>query len=432
MIDKVVKSKLCTNCGTCISVCPVGAIFCKQREDNFEIRVDKEKCTKCGLCLQVCPGKEVDFKNLNKEIFGKDQKIKYDPSLGYFKNCYLGYSLNKNIRFKCSSGGAITSILIYLLKNKIIDGALVTTMDAKNPLISKPFIAYTEKEIVEARGSKYTPVVLNQCLTEIIKSKKKSFAIVGLPCHIHGIRKFQKINPVLKKKVKVCLGIMCGQTVNFNGSRFFLKRGGVKEEELKELRHRGEGWPGKIALKLKNNELKKINFKDNFKIFTLGFFTPTRCFLCIDQTNELSDIAFCDAWDEKITLKDNLGSNFIISRTKEGNRIINLTKKDIKYTEIPNNRLKKSVGLRIVCKKNAHHNIRKIARFFNIGIPDYKKIPVNRNKILSFFTLFFFLNSIISKKAEKIIISIPNNFWDIQIFIINKILRLIKKFRTKI
>jgi ferredoxin len=48
MID--VNFKLCDECATCISVCPVDAIILDGR-----IKVDEGKCISCGNCISVCP-----------------------------------------------------------------------------------------------------------------------------------------------------------------------------------------------------------------------------------------------------------------------------------------------------------------------------------------------------------------------------------------
>jgi len=429
MIDRVVKKNLCTNCGTCISVCPFNAIFYEQKENSFEIKVNWKKCRKCGLCLKVCPGLGVDFENLNKEIFKKDKKIKYNPNLGNFRNCYLGYSRDRDIRFQCSSGGTITSILIYLLKNKIIDGALVTTMDFQKPLISKPFIAYTEEEIIEARGSKYTPVLLNQCLKEIIKSKKKKFAVVGLPCHIQGIRKFQKINPALRKKIKICLGLVCGQEVNFSGTKFILRQLRTKSDEVKKIEYRGDSWPGDIAVFKKNGKVKRFPFPEIFRIFTMGFFTPERCFLCTDFTNELADISFGDAWIPKL-IKRKQGVNFIITRTKLGQELLEKTRKSIYFKNIDPGLVIKTYNIRLFCKKRSHKLFTTMANLFKWGIPKYSNQAKSQVKPVSISLPIFYLNSYFSNRYSKFFLRIPLIFWNLPILLTRKILDLYKRSKS--
>ncbi len=43
---------VCTQCGTCIEVCPENAIH--KNELGASI-VDKSKCTNCGTCVSACP-----------------------------------------------------------------------------------------------------------------------------------------------------------------------------------------------------------------------------------------------------------------------------------------------------------------------------------------------------------------------------------------
>ena len=72
-ISSVVKDELCTGCGTCVALCPVNAIMIINEKKGIYIpELDDEKCNNCGICLKVCPGHEVNFKELNREIFGKE------------------------------------------------------------------------------------------------------------------------------------------------------------------------------------------------------------------------------------------------------------------------------------------------------------------------------------------------------------------------
>ena len=42
---------VCTHCGACVSVCPVGAL----RIEDGEVRYDWVKCKMCDACIHVCP-----------------------------------------------------------------------------------------------------------------------------------------------------------------------------------------------------------------------------------------------------------------------------------------------------------------------------------------------------------------------------------------
>ena len=73
-IASVVKDGLCTGCGTCIALCPNRAIelTINEKKGIYIPKLNEEKCNNCGICFKVCPGHEVDVKQLNLEIFGKE------------------------------------------------------------------------------------------------------------------------------------------------------------------------------------------------------------------------------------------------------------------------------------------------------------------------------------------------------------------------
>ena len=50
-----------------------------------------------------------------------------------------------------------------------------------------------DTEPVSATKSKYCPVPANVRIKKILRRNGK-FAVVGLPCHIHGVRKAEMLN----------------------------------------------------------------------------------------------------------------------------------------------------------------------------------------------------------------------------------------------
>ena len=148
--------KLCIGCGTCSAICPTKSISMQLDSKGFYYPViNSESCIDCGLCDDVCPGKSVDNERLNNFVFGHQPT---DNFIGNFKNCYVGHSLDPNIMSRGTSGGLVTAILTYALDAGIIDGALITKMNPRDPLKPEVILASTKKEIVLASKSKYCPV----------------------------------------------------------------------------------------------------------------------------------------------------------------------------------------------------------------------------------------------------------------------------------
>ncbi|MCK4731404.1 MAG: Coenzyme F420 hydrogenase/dehydrogenase, beta subunit C-terminal domain, partial [Methanophagales archaeon] len=259
------------------------------------------------------------FKELNLAIFGQEPK---DILLGNYLNCYTGHATDYDIRYNSASGGLVTQLLIFALEEGIINGTLVTRMKKDNPLEPEPFIARTKGEIIEASKSKYCPVPANIALKEILESKEgERFAVVGLPCHLHGLRKAEMVNRKLKDRIALHIGIFCGTTKNFLGTEFQLRRMGIKKEEVAKLDYRGEGWPGSMTVQLKNEQRKLSELY--FKYYDSKFcsFMDWRCVVCTDRTAEVADVSFGDAWLPVIE-DDKVGTSIIISRSRHGEYLL--------------------------------------------------------------------------------------------------------------
>lgn len=397
-IYSIVKNGLCTGCGTCISLCPNEAIKLGMDEKNgiYIPELNESKCNKCGLCYKVCPGYEVDFKALNIGIFGKEPE---NILIGNFLNCYVGYSSNINIRHNAASGGLITSLLIFALEEGLINGALVTRMKKNKPLEPEPFIARTPEEITEACGSKYCPVPANIGLKEIIMAKENErFAVVGLPCHIHGLRKAQIVNAKLRERVVLSLGIICNHTPTFKATEYLLTNVGVKNEDVIMLNYRGQGWPG--GLKIESKKGKTVS-KIVHEYWASGFgtyFYSDRCTVCCDQTCELADISFADAWLPELA-NDSLGTSIFVNRTNISEILLRnmQLKEKVEFERIDYRKLIQTQKGALLDRKKLRNRIF-IFKFLGKGTPKYNVQLLEPNGMDYLKSMILYLQMHISKK----------------------------------
>lgn len=314
----VIRSDLCTGCGTC-TLCPRGqvALILNEHRGIYQPHIG-DNCNGCGYCLKLCPGKSVNFRQLSDGIFA-DQPTVY--GVGHHIHCYTGQSSDSGIRFNASSGGIATQILICALDAGIIDGALVTRMSRENPLRPEPFIARTKEEIINASGSKYCPVPTNVLLKEVISSGCSRIAVVGLPCHIHGVRAAERLEHALRERIVLHIGLFCHATRTFAATRFQLKRMNIKLEDVDRIAYRGDGWPGYMTVVLKDGRVEKVP-REKYYDSLFSSFTPWRCTTCIDDTAELADVSLGDAWLPGVSRKNNPGTSLIITRTPIGDSIV--------------------------------------------------------------------------------------------------------------
>ena len=373
-IKSVLEDELCTNCGTCVALCPKNAIMMEVNEKigAYIPKLDENKCIFCGICYEVCPGNGINYNQMNLDLFGKKSENVF---VGNFLTAYAGYSKNTSIRTNSSSGGLITQILIYALENNIINGALVTRMSKDNPLQPEPFIARTKEEIIEAAQSKYCPVPANVALREILEStNEEKIAVVGLPCHINGIRKAEQINKKLNDRIVLHIGLMCNHTPNFNATKTFIERQNVNEKDLIQIKYRGNGWPGNMEITTSEKKLH-IPLTEYWRFIGSIFYYPRNCLTCSDGICELSDISFGDAWLQEYKKNDNIGTSICVVKNQCAKNILMgmVSNNELELDEIDiQNVIGSQLGMLYLKKINAN-SMRKYI----------KKAPKNNNVLKS-------------------------------------------------
>lgn len=318
-ISKVVKDGLCTGCGTCMGICPADAIemVIDRKKGIYLPQLDVERCNQCGLCFDVCPGHAVDFKQLNLEIFSKEPA---DILVGNYIDCYIGHATDYDIHYNSSSGGLVTALLIYALEQGMIDGALVTRMKKDSPLEPEPFIARTRGEILEAAKSKYCPVPANIALREILHTEGK-YAVVGLPCHIRGVRKAELVHKEVKQRIVLHFGLLCSGNRTFLATEYMLRKAGIDPQQVVRLDYRGEGKPSQFVATLRNGKRYSVPYLEYRARSMRSFFTPIRCTLCSDHSCELADVSFGDI-DFPEFRHDSLWISAMICRSQIGDRFL--------------------------------------------------------------------------------------------------------------
>ena len=300
---KIINTGLCVRCGICIGVCPVDVIS----KDSDCYPCLNGTCIDCGICYKVCPGGEVDFKKLHKEVFNKKYKI--ENITGYVESVSLCNAKESRVRNAGSSGGVVTMLLLYLLEKGHIDGAIVVTTDDHNPLISRGVLARTKEEILKAAKSKYIVTPSMEILKQI-RSLDGKFAIVGLPCQVHGIRKLANVYPELFQKIYIILGLICHYTLEPDSIKSLAHIKKINEDEIEKFEFRGGEWPGNFRFTMKDGSNKNLaNLSIPFTMnWMFAFFSPYRCYRCFDGINEFADLSFGDF------LADAFGKNFVGKR----------------------------------------------------------------------------------------------------------------------
>jgi coenzyme F420 hydrogenase subunit beta len=317
--------RLCTFCGTCISVCPVGALAWlpsrgAQELADEAIAFDRAACVDCGLCYAVCPP---------ESPLGVALPNSADPLIGPYASLSRSYAADPAVRRAGSAGGVVTALLLSALEQGLIDGVLVVTTDPDDPTRSQVVVARTPEAIRAAAQSKYCPAPVNALLDDVRRQEGR-LAVVALPCQAHGIRLAQELNLAITRKVGPIVGIFCGFNVGYRGTVYLLGKLGMQPAEVATLEHRGGDWPGgfrAVTLDGREGFIPKHQYA-----YVHLMYAPEGCLYCPDLAAEYADVSVGDYWVGGVQ-----GYSMVIGRTESGQALLDETasRGDIVVEAIP-------------------------------------------------------------------------------------------------
>lgn len=312
----VIQSGLCTGCGTCVGVCPSGVIRFDFQKDAPILR---GACSACGLCYSVCPGKDIPLAALEKKFLGQ-ARTKNNEYFGVSLAFLKGYATDPEIRKMGASGGLATALTNFMIDQGLIDGAIVASMNTRKPWRTKPVLAANRTALIEAAQSKYAICPNNMVLKEARRMNR--LAVVGLPCHVHGIRKVQSQKKLseLAQKIVCVLGIFCGSNRSYMATEHMIKEyTDLNLSEIKRFEYRGGIHSQDVKIYTRDHQEITITTEQRMKIFRN--LMSDRCRMCCDAFAELADVSLGDIFDPQ-SGKKVPNWNSLIIRSEKGQKLI--------------------------------------------------------------------------------------------------------------
>lgn len=317
-LHKVINGGLCNRCGTCVGLSD-GKIVFGNKEKRYLPQIKEHPDPQTNeIILQACSGRAFNFPENRKRIFGENTP--HHIYTGAYRQISIGYCTDPQIRLNAASGGIISAMLIYLLRKREIDGAVVLGMSKQKPWLTEPFIATTESEILDAAQSKYIISSVNEILPAIGAFNGR-LAYVGLPGQVQSVRALQQMNHPWVKNIKFIFGPFFGNTLHFSSIRSFLRSYGEKDyTRIEKLYFRHGEWPGNMRVELKGGRILQLKkFHANYLI---PFHIVKNSLICTDLTNEFTDVSGGDAW-APVYEERGKGYSMVITRSEQGENLIN-------------------------------------------------------------------------------------------------------------
>lgn len=315
-MDNISKLKFCYGCGTCVTACPKKII--RLQEDRFgffspEV-FDQDKCIECGLCLKVC-----SFCN----PLSPEKKDSHDIS------SYAGWSKDKDVRKKCSTGGVVFEIANHMMQQ----GYKACGVRYNNELhIAEHFIANTIEEFKPSIGSKYLQSYTSEAFSQFKADSK--YVVVGTPCQIASLREYIKLRRI--ENNFLLIDFFCHGVPSMNMWRKYLKyvskRSKISPYEI-AWRNKENGWHDSWVMSFKEKDSKEYDYLSNVKNGDLFYkmFLYNRCLnkACytsckFKMANSSADIRVGDLWGKHYSDED-AGVNGILAFTAKGKEALTST-----------------------------------------------------------------------------------------------------------
>jgi coenzyme F420 hydrogenase subunit beta len=291
-IQKIVALNLCSGCGGCVNVCE-NINFIEGLEHNYPV---VENCRGCQKCLQVCPGAQLLKRMETNSSFRLGEKT---------PDSYVAFGNDPDIRKRGASGAVVTSLLIFLLSNKIIDGAICIKRKAGHPLQNEVIIARNRDDLLECMGSRYSPASVCAGLKRSLLPNER-YAMVGKPCEINAVTNLQNDYRMFNQII-IKLALMCAGTPERSGTRELIEKGfTMKVAEVVSLEYRGNGWPGWMVVSNREGKVMTLPYLEGWNKY-LCHTCNTRCRLCDDSFGSFADITCGDAWGKEYLKKSHSG-----------------------------------------------------------------------------------------------------------------------------
>ena len=289
LYEEVITTGLCTGCAGCVVTCPHDVIGYEHEEGKYipfhiEEELGLDNCIHgekgCTTCTRACPRFRKWEESADMHLFGRTREP--DEMSGIWRQLLLTRAVDTEEHTKGQDGGFVSAMLIWLLKNDYIDGALVSGVEEDDKWKAKPAVVTNREEVLATAGSRYTYCANPLALPEAKEKGLSRLALVGMGCQtssppVMWDRKAGKVS----KPFLFNIGLLCSKT--FDDAIFpelFEAKYGLKKEDMVKMNIKGA-----FQIWMKDGSFHEIDLKE------CHGWTRTGCKNCPDFAAEHSDIA---------------------------------------------------------------------------------------------------------------------------------------------
>ena len=244
---------------------------------------------------------------------------------GQDRTVCLGYASDAEVRHRASSGGVLTALACFLLREHRVDGILQIG-EGRSPWLPEPHVNTSEREVIECCGSRYVVSTPLSKIGELLKEPSaRRYAVIGRPCDVRALRSLLAEYPNHRARFPYLFSFFCAGTPSLKASERMAERMGADRACVASVRYRGNGWPGFSTVTEAAGREYRMSYEESWGNI-LGRDLYLGCRFCCDGIGEAADISCGDAWylneDESICFDEREGRNVIFARTEQGESLL--------------------------------------------------------------------------------------------------------------
>ena len=326
----VIKGGFCIGCGVCAAASESPFVMAYDEYGMLRARLAGEDRSDISF-VSLCPFAQ---EAANEDVLAK----RFLPAaphshqeIGGFTSCLIGHVSSDEVRMRASSGGIGRWLLSQMLRDGYVDAVVHVRQNAGGASGADLYeytVTRSEDELLATSRSAYYPVTLAQVI-EMMREQEARYAVTGVPCFIKALRLLSSHDEVLRKRIAVAVGIVCGHLKSKAFAENFAWQLGVPPDDLGGIEFRGKlaGLPanhkGVSAYSLNKREWtppvssKQLLGGD----WGLCLFKYKACDYCDDVFAETADLVIGDAWLPDF-VKDSKGSSIIVCRNPDVQRML--------------------------------------------------------------------------------------------------------------
>lgn len=296
--QRILKQELCTACGACADICPYVNVYKGKIARLFSC--DKSQ----GRCYAHCPKIGVDFNALSMRYY--DTPYTQSP-LGEYKKIVASRKGPESPDGWFQNGGTVSALIILALKQKIIDGAVLT---GRKGMMPEPRIVSDPAQVLECASSKYMASPTVSILNTAAQKGFGQLGIVGTPCQMTAVAQL-RTNPLnlenFKDVTALTIGLFCTWAVDTARFAAYLHDKGIDVSTVTSM-----DIPPPPA------ETFVLTLTDKtvqFPLADIRDLVPRGCSICPDMTSEWADLSVG-------ALEGKPGWNTLIIRTQKGEALV--------------------------------------------------------------------------------------------------------------